>query len=236
MTKSQYEILLEELKSVLCFVSEKEIKQLLPQVGLFLIESNVFGEYEEIDEPDERQPTEILRGQLFQISDEKEQAKWYAILALYLAKEMEERSQQNDLKLANYVLHAINVSKAHFVESETRNKQLEKGIKEGRSREGTESNRKRYEPLDTLKNAAIDRFEPAIEALQLRRRLENKKTRENRVTYKNAAKIIYPEIAHLNKDNEGQKLIGRNGNPVGSLARILEELASKGELESTRER
>ena len=50
MTISQYKVLLEDLDKVLFSISEKEIKQLLPQIELFLTESNVFGEYEEIDE------------------------------------------------------------------------------------------------------------------------------------------------------------------------------------------
>lgn len=50
MTKSQYKVLLKDLDKVLISISEKEVKQLLPQIELFLTEFNEFGEYEEIDE------------------------------------------------------------------------------------------------------------------------------------------------------------------------------------------
>ncbi len=236
MAKSQYKVLLEELDKVLISISEKEIKQLLPQIELFLIESNLFGEYEEIDDVGEYQPTEILRGKLFFIDSKEELAKWHAILALYLAKEIDKRKEQDNSKLVNYTLHAINVSKSYLSKAETQSKQLEKRIKKGRSSEATESNKKRYEYLNILKKAAVDKFESAIEELQLRRRIEKKNTSENRSTYKNAAKIIYPKIAYLNKDKNGQKIIGRNGDPVGSLERILKEAASKDDLKSTRGR
>ena len=236
MSKSQYEILLEELNKVLCFVSEKEIRQTLPQIELFLCESNVFGDYEEIDEPDERHPVEILRGQLIHIDDDRELAKWYAILALYLAKEIENRKKQNDLKIVNYALHAINVSKSHFVEAEAQKEQLERGIKQHQSKIGTKANIKGYEPLYRFKNEAFARYESAIEELQRRQNNQKTTTKDNRVTYENVAEILYPQIAHLNKDKNNKKLIGRNGDPIGSLARILEEAAQAGDLTPTRGR
>lgn len=236
MTKSQYKVLLKDLDKVLISISEKEIKQLLPQIELFLIESNVFGEYEEIDEIGECHPTEILRGQLIQISDQKELAKWYAILALYLAKEIENRKKQNDLNIVNYALHAINISKSYSDDAEVQKKQIKRKIRKSRSREGTESNKKRYETLNRLKKAAFGHYEPAIEELQSRRRSAKKRTLDDRTTYKNTAKIIFPKIVDLNEDKHGKKLIGRNGDPVGSLARILSEAAQAGHIKSTRGR
>lgn len=235
MTKSQYKVLLEELDKVLISVSEKEIKQILPQIRVFLSESNVFGNYEEIDEPDQRHPVDILKGQLLSLTDNKELSKWYAILAVYLAREMEKRNRENDLNLANFALYAVHVSKTYFSEAELQFKQVKKGIKEQKSKSGTKASKKRHEALNDLKDAAFSLYEFAAHELKRRQEIEQKTTKENRITYLNIAKIVYPQVAHLNEIDSRPQLIGRNGRPIESLARIFEEETPTRDLSSTRE-
>lgn len=224
MSKSQYEILLEELNKVLCFVSEKEIRQTLPQIELFLCESNVFGDYEEIDEVGQFQPTSVLRGQLIQIDDEKELAKWYAILALYLSKEIEKRNKQNELKVVHYAIHAINVAR-HHLDGAKRDLMLKtQGAKEHESQKGTKRSKKRYAPLDVFKQIANQKYEPAIYELY---------AEGTKITYENIAAKVYPEIEDDNRDKSGAKLIGTNGDPVGSLADLYVKAVADKILKST---
>ena len=165
MTKSQYEILSEKLDKVLLLISDKEIGRILLQIELFLSESNVFGDYEEIDEPDQRHPVEILKGQLFPINDNNQLAEWNAILSLYLAKEIVKRNQQNNLKLVNYALHALYVSKTFRDKAKQQSKLIAIEIKKSRANTARKSNAKRYSPLDILKEAAFQEYEPAIREL-----------------------------------------------------------------------
>ena len=136
-------------------------------------------------------------------------------------------------KWVNEAINAINQSKIYFSKHELRMKQFEREKREVRSNEGTNSNNKRHELLNIMKKAAFDHYESAILELQIQRQVDKKKTDKIRTTYKNAAKIIYPKIAHLNKDQNGHKLIGRNGDPVGSLARLLKEAVADGKLKPT---
>ena len=236
MSNSQYKYLLNELDAAPSFISEIEIEEMLPQIDLLLFEFNIFGDSEEIDEVSEFLPSHILGDQLGPEYNKDGLAKWYWVLAIYLANEISKRNMKGNDQWVGEAINAINQSKIYFSKHELRMRQLEREIGEARSVEGTKSNNKRYESLNTMKQAAYDHYESAISELQMRRQLENKKTKENRLTYRNAAELIYPKIAHLNKDQNGQKLIGRNADPVGSLAKILKESARKGNLKSTRGR
>ena len=115
-------------------------------------------------------------------------------------------------------------------------KQFEREMREARSNEGTNWNNKRYKSLNIMKKAAFAHYESAILELQIQRQVDKKKTDKIRMTYKNAAEIIYPKIAKLNKDQNGHKFIGRNADPVGSLARLLKKAVADGKLKSPRRR
>lgn len=236
MPSSQYEYLLNALDSPPFLISEIEIINMLPLIDLFLIEFNIFGDSEEIDEVSELLPTDILANQLGPEYDKEGSAKWYWVLAIYLRNEIAKRNMEGDDQWVNKAINAINRSKIYFEKHELRMRQLEREIRVARSGEGTKSNDKRYGPLNMLKQAACDLYEPAIAELQLQRQIDKKRSRDNRTTYKNIAKIIYPKITDLNRDRDGQKIIGRNGDPVGSLAKIFQEAAWKGNLKSVRGR
>lgn len=224
MTKSQFKLLLEELDKVLISISEKEIEQILPQIELFLIECNVFGEYEEIDEPDKSRPTDILRGQLIFIYDNEELAKWYAILALYLKNEIDKRNRQDDIELVHCAIDAINVAKQHLERVKFDLSLKARGAKEHESKKGTKRSKKRYVTLDKFKKIANQKYEPAIYELH---------AEGNKISYVNIAAKVYPDIKEHNRGKSGAKLIGRNGDPVGSLATLYEKAVAKKKLKST---
>ena len=236
MSNSQYEYLLNALDAAPSFISEIEIEEILPQIDFLLFEFNIFGDSEEIDEVSEFSPTHILGDQLAPEYNKEGLAKWYWVLAIYLVNEISKRNLKGNDQWVDEAINAINQSKIYFSKHELRMKQLEREIREARSGEGTKSNNKRYESLDILRQAAFDHYEPAISELKLRRQVEKKKTAKNRTTYENIAKIEYAKIVDLNEDQNGQKIIGRNDDPVGSLARIFKEAAGKGKLKPTRGR
>jgi len=224
MTKSQYEVLLEELDKVLISISKKEIKQILPQISVFLSEANVFGDYEEIDEPDQSRPTDILRGQLIFIYDNEELAKWYAIFALYLAKEIDKRNRQDDIELVHCAIDAINVAKQHLERVKSDSKLKAQGAKEHESKKGTKRSKKRYIALDEFKKIANKKYEPAIYELH---------AEGAAITYENIAAKVYPEIKHHNYGKSGAKLIGIEGDPVGSLVALYQKAVAAKKIEST---
>ena len=222
MSNSQYEYLVNALDAAPSFISEIEIEKMLPEIDFLLFEFNIFGDSEEIDEVSEFSPTHILEEQLGPEFSKEGLAKWYWVLAIYLANEISKRNMNSNDKWVNEAINAINQSKNYFSKHELRMKQFEREMREVRSNEGTSSNNKGYKLLNSMKKAAFAHYEPAISELQFQRQVDKKKTDKIRTTYKNAAKIIYPKIAHLNEDQNGRKLIGRNADPVGSLARATQ--------------
>ena len=236
MSNSQYEYLVNALDFAPFSISEIEIEEMLPQIDFLLFEFNIFGDSEEIDEVSEFLPTHILEEQLFPEFSKEGLAKWYWVLAIYLANEISKRNMNSNDKWVNEAINAINQSKIYFSKHELRMKQFEREMREARSNEGTNWNNKRHELLNIMKKAAFAHYESAISELQIQRQVDKKKTDKIRTTYKNAAKIIYPKIVHLNKDQNGQKIIGRNNDPVGSLAKILKKAVADGKLKSPRRR
>ena len=230
MSNSQYEYLVNALDAAPSFISEIEIEKMLPEIDFLLFEFNIFGDSEEIDEVSEFLPTHILEEQLGPEFSKEGLAKWYWVLAIYLANEISKRNMNSNDKWVNEAINAINQSKIYFSKHELRMKQFERERREVRSNEGTNSNNKGYKLLNTMKKAAFAHYEPAISELQFQRQVDKKKTDKIRTTYKNAAKIIYPKIARLNEDQNGHKFIGRNADPVGSLARLLKEAVGDGKL------
>ena len=235
-SSSQYEYLLNALDSAPFSISEIELNEMILQIDFFLFEFNVFGDSEEIDEVSDLLPTDILADQLAPEFSKEGLARWYWALANYLRREISNRGLTGNVRWVNEAINAINLSATNFSKHELHTRRLEREIRLARSSEGTQSNNKRYAPLDFLKQAAFGQYEPAITELELQRKSGKKKTDESRTTYQNIARIITPKITHLNKDHNGQRVIGRNGDPVGSLARILKEAVAEGKLRSTRGR
>ena len=108
MSNSQYEYLVNALDFAPFSISEIEIEEMLPQIDFLLFEFNIFGDSEAIDEVSEFSPTHILEEQLGPEFSKEGLAKWYWVLAIYLANEISKRNMNSNDKWVNEAINAIN--------------------------------------------------------------------------------------------------------------------------------
>ncbi len=225
--KSQFELLKEDLAEIRSFMPKDELQSMLLQIELMLSEIDLFQNEEEQENQD---PIETLQGHLIGILNPAEPAKWHAVLSLFILNRIQELELENNSNLINLAFKSLNLSKNYSEQAEQYSKAEVRRDKQRRSKEGTEANKKKYEPLVELKEAAFKKYLPAIRLIRLRNRSATKKTT---ITYKNIATIVYPKVVHLNHDEYGRKVIGRNAKPIESLAELFEIAVAKNKLKSS---
>lgn len=229
--KSQFEFLNEELVSIRSSFLKDELNSRLLQMHLMLSEIDLAADSEEFEHAN---PIEILRGHLIGISDPGSLAEWHAILSLYLFNRIQESESENKCRLIELALQSVNISKSYSEEA----KRQEKIEQRKRSAGATKANAKKNQPLEELKKAAYKKYEPAIRLIRIGNRTAAAPTV---ITYLNIAKIVYPKIEHLNRNERGRQLIGHNTQkdtkskttPVTALAALFERAVAKDILKST---
>lgn len=224
--KSQFELLKEDLAEVRLSIPQNELRLMLLQIELMLSDIDLFQDKEEQKTFD---PTETIQGNLIGILNPAEHAKWHAVLSLFILDQIKELDLKDNSKLVELALDSLNCSKNYSKQAE----QQSKAEARQRSKDATDANKKKYEVLNILKEAAFKEYEPAIRLIQLKNQTAAAKTV---ITYISIAKIVYPKVEHLNRDKRGRRVIGRNTKtkpkPINSLARLFEIAVAKKELES----
>lgn len=229
--KSQFKILEDELISIRSSFLKDELHSLLLQMDLMLSEIDLVGDSEEFEYAN---PIEVLRGHLIGISDPGSLADWHAILSFYLFNRIQKSESENNSRLIELALQSLNISKAYSEEA----KRQEKIEVRKRSAGGTRANAKKSEPLEKLEKAAYKRYERAIRLIQMRNRTAAAPTV---ITYLNIAKIVYPKIEHLKRNERGRQLIGQSTQnetknkttPIKALAALFERAVARGILKWT---
>ena len=228
--KSQFEILNEELAKIRSTFPDDQLRSLLHQISLLFSETDFSRNSKELKHAN---PIETLRGHLIGISDPESIAEWHAALSLYLFGQIQELEQQSKSEIVELALQSLNFSKKYSEEAE-RQKRIEK---RKRSAAGIRANEKKNEPLEILKEAAYKEYEPAIRLIQKRNETAGAPTV---ITYLSIAKVVYPKIEHLNCNERGRKLIGRNtqkktktkATPITALAALFKRAVAKNILKS----
>ena len=226
--ESQFELLKNDLEAVRLSIPANELQSMLLQIELMLSEIDLFQTEEELE--NNVDPIETLQGNLIGILNPAEPARLHAVLSIFILNRIQELNLKNNSKLVALAFRSLNLSKNYSEQAEQQLRTEKLKDKQRRSEEGTEANRKRHEPLDTLKAAAFNEYDPAIQSIQLENKTAVKKTS---ITYKNIAKIVYPKIENLNRDELGRKLIGRNNKPIESLAELFEIAVAENKLKSS---
>ncbi len=224
--KSQFELLKNDLKVVRLSIPANELQSMLLQIELILSEIDLFQNKEELE--NNVDPIETLQGNLIGILNPAEPAKWHAVLSLFILNKIQELNLKNNSKLVELAFKSLNLSKNYSEQAEQRSKAEARQ----RSKDATDANKKKYEPLELLKEAAFKEYEPAIRLIQLKNQTAAAKTI---ITYTSIAKIVYPKVEHLNRDKRGRRVIGRNTKtkPIQSLAELFEIAVAKKELISS---
>lgn len=225
--KSQFEILKEELAEARPSIPKDELLSMLLQIELMLSEIDIFQTKEEQENAN---PIETLLGNLIGILNPAEPAKWLAALSIHIFNEIEESELESNSQLIELAFQSLNQSKNYSEKAKQYSKAEKQKEKQLRSQIATDSNLARHGPGEKLKEAAFAEYDPAIRTIQEENKTAKKKTV---ITYKNIAKVVYPTIEHLNRDDIGRKVIGRNGKPIEALAEIFEAAVAKGKLRST---
>jgi len=231
--ESQFELLKNDLEAVRLFIPANELQSMLLQIELMFSEIDLFQNKEELEENVD--PIETLQGNLIGILNPAEPAKWHAVLSLFILNRIQELNLENNSKLVELAFKSLNLSKNYSEQAEQQLRAGKRKDKQRRSEEGKESNKKRHEPLDTLKTAAFKEYEPAIRLIQLKNQTAAAKTI---ITYTSIAKIVYPKIKHLNRDKRGRRVIGlktktkTKSKLTKSLARIFEIAVAEKKLKS----
>ena len=224
---TQFKLLENDLEAVRLSIPPSELQSMLLQIELMLSEIDLFQNDEELE--DNVDPIETLQGHLIGILNPAEPARWHAVLSLFILNRIQELNLKNNSKLVELAFKSLNLSINYSEQAEQQLRAEKLKDKQRRSEEGTEANRKRYEPLTILKEAAFKKYVPAIKLIRLRNRSAAKKTL---IKYKNIAEIVYPKIEHLNHDDLDRKVIGRNNKPVQSLAKIFKNAVAENRLKS----
>ena len=96
-------------------------------------------------------------------------------------------SLKDNSKLVELAFKSLNLSKNYSEQAE----QQSKAETRQRSKDGTDANKKKYEPLNILKKTAFKEYEPAIRLIQLKNQTAAAKTV---ITYISIAKLVYPKV------------------------------------------
>jgi len=192
--KSQFELLKDDLAAVRLSFPQNELQSMLLQIELMLSDVDLFKNKEE---QESFNPIETLQGHLIGILNPAEPAKWHAALSLFILERIQDLDLKDNSKLVELAFKSLNLSKNYSEQAE----QQSKAETRQRSKDGTDANKKKYEALNILKEAAFKEYEPAIRLIQLKNQTAAAKTV---ITYISIAKIVYPKIEHLNRNDRGR--------------------------------
>ena len=216
--KTQFELLKQDLTSAISKLSREELNEKLPLVELFLGE---YADFEDTETVELNPVSELTR--CFSEYSNYDIALFSLLLAEILTERIELHNKQDELRLVNHAIGAINCSNQYLEKNSKEQYLIKSAIKQKDKQTASKLNEKRYEKLNELKDAIFSEYEPTI--------FEIKKNKI-RPTYDAISQRLAPKVEHLNSDKFSRRLIGRNGDLVGAIANILRKAVADKILKS----